>query len=376
MKWCICVLLSFLAISFPFSYVGSAQNNIEQNMMEESKRQLETVLGPSEFTDFSKAADELANGSQGWSFSGLLSNLSDLFWGELKSNMSMLIKMVVVAIMAGVLCNIQGKFAGESISNLGFLTCFIVIAGIAVSIFSDIVSIASETIDTLYMFTQGLIPTISMIISSGGGGATASAMSPTLFVCMQVITYLAKNFFLPMNLGIFALSVINNVTERFHITKLIEFAKQGLKWGIGILLTVYVGLIGFQGISFGYLNGVAGKTVKYAVCNFIPLVGTALAESVEAVCASAVLVKNAVGMAGILSLISICLLPLSKMLVLSLLYRFAAGVAEPVTDRRITNFFSDIAGNITQTFVVLLMVCVMFMISVGLLCTFTNIPMN
>ena len=352
-----------------------AQDGLAEQILADGKEQMVKSEGIAETQNFYERTEKITSGEFEWSFSGVLSYLGNLLFGEIKDNFSSLMKMIVVAVMAGILCNIEGSFAKDSITNMGFLTCFMMIAGLSVSVFRDVVALARETIDNLHIFTQGLIPTVASISVSGGNGAAAS-ISPLLFVCMQTITYLAKNFFLPFHLVICALSIINNVTERFHIGRLIEFARQILKWSTGILLTVYIGLLGFQGFSVGYLNGVAGKTVKYAVCNFIPLVGSALAESVEAVCASAALVKNAVGVAGIISLISICLMPLCKLLALSALYRFAAGVAEPVTDKRITNLLGETAANITQTFVILLMLSVMFIISIGLLCSFTNLPMN
>lgn len=369
-------LFPFLVVLFLLMPIRvCAQDDLTQRMLEDGKVQMEVSEGIAETQNFYDTTEKIANGAFEWSFAGVLNYLGNLLFGEIKANFASLMKMIVVAVMAGILCNIEGNFAKNSITNLGFLTCFMMIAGLSAGVFRDVVDLARETIDTLHIFTQGLIPTVASIAVSGGNGAAAS-VSPLLFVCMQTITYLAKNFFLPFHLAVCALSIINNVTERFHIGRLIEFARQILKWSTGILLTIYIGLLGFQGFSVSYLNGVAGKTVKYAVCNFIPLVGSALAESVEAVCASTALVKNAVGVAGILSLISICLLPLCKLLALSALYRFAAGVAEPVTDKRITNLLGDIASNITQTFVILLMLAVMFIISIGLLCSFTNLPMN
>ncbi|MBQ3226759.1 MAG: stage III sporulation protein AE [Clostridia bacterium] len=366
----VCVIL---LLFLPFRVC--AQDSLTGQILADGKAQMEVSEGIAETQNFYETTEKIANGEFEWSFSGILNYLGNLLFDEIQENFTSLMKMIVVAVMAGILCNIEGNFAKNSITNLGFLTCFMMIAGLSAGVFRDVVALARETIDTLHIFTQGLIPTVASIAVSGGSGAAAS-ISPLLFVCMQTITYLAKNFFLPFHLVVCALSIINNVTERFHIGRLIEFARQILKWSTGILLTVYIGLLGFQGFSVGYLNGVAGKTVKYAVCNFIPLVGSALAESVEAVCASAALVKNSVGVAGILSLISICLLPLCKLLALSALYRFAAGVAEPVTDKRITNLLGETAANITQTFVILLMLSVMFIISIGLLCSFTNLPMN
>jgi len=108
--------------------------------------------------------------------------------------------------------------------------------------------------------------------------------------------------------------------------------------------------------------------VKYALCNFIPLVGGVLAESAEAVIASIRTIRGAVGIAGALAALSLCVAPLVKMLVVSVLYRFAAGVAEPATDQRIVRLLMDLSGNITLILTIVLMVSVMFIISVAMLC--------
>lgn len=373
--------LLFLIILMVFWFPQSASaeesespEKIQQEVLENSSKQIEKSGANTGSFQFFETAQKVADGEWEWNIGSILNRLSDLFFGELSKNCTALIKIIVIAVLAGVLCQLQSSFQGEGIADISFLACFIVIAGLAVSVFAEIMQMAMSAIDNLNLFMQALIPSITGIIAAGGGAASGMTLSPSLFLCMQVITYLAKNVFLPMILVITTLSVINNMTGRFHITKLIEFARQTLKWMSGILLTVFIGVLSLQGFSAAFVDGVAGKTVKYAICNFVPLVGNVLSDSVEAVCASTLIVKNAVGITGVLALLSICLGPLIKILVISVLYRFAAGVAEPATDRRIVNLLSDLAGNITQTFVILLMVCVMFIISVAMLCAVTNIP--
>lgn len=364
------VLLFLLSISTTVL----AQENVEiqQELLKTTAEQIEGCdLGD---FDFLKTAQNTLDGTWRLNPKEVFSRLADLFFLEFKSNLSDVIKIVIVAVLAGVLCNLQGAFNKEGVKTISFLACFVVIANLAVNILAQIINIAIDTIDRLNLFMQGLIPAISAVVAMGGTTA-GQTLSPSLFLCMQIITNLARGIFLPMILLITALSVVNNISGRFHITRLIDFARQLLKWSSGILLTVFIGLLGIQGFSFAFASGVAGKTVKYAICNFIPIVGAVLSDSVEAVCASALIVKNAVGITGVIALISICAIPLIKLLALSLMYRFAAGISEPVTDKRVVNLLGDLASNITQTLVILLMVCVMFVISVAMLCAVTNIPM-
>lgn len=351
----------------------SAESAATDYLFEEAVKKVDDVAMDADGESFSKIATEAMEHGWNKSITDVLDWLKNTFFSELSNNINALIKIVVLAVLTGVICNLNGPFNGEGVASVSFLACFIVIAGFAADILSEIINTAIKTIDSLNIFMQSLIPAISGVVSVTGN-VSLVALSPSLFICMQVITYFAKNVFLPMIMLITALTIINNMTDRFHITKLIEFARQALRWSSGILLTIYIGLLGLQSFSFSFAGGVAGKTVKYAICNFIPIVGAVLSDSVEAVCASAVMIKNAMGIAGVLSLISICASPLIKLLIISLLYRFAAGIAEPVTDKRIVNLLSELAGNITQTFVILLMVSVMFIISVAMMCMAANIP--
>ncbi|MBR5157203.1 MAG: stage III sporulation protein AE [Clostridia bacterium] len=369
------IISAFFVLLFVLSMCTNvlAQDSAElqQEFLKSTAEQLNSVdLGD---FDFLETAQKVSEGTWWLNPKEVLERLADLFFSEFKSNLSSVIKIVIVAVLTGVLCNLQGAFNKEGVKTISFLACFVVISNFAVNILAQIINIAIDTIDRLNLFMQGLIPVLSAVVAAGGT-MMGQALSPSLFLCMQLITNLARGVFLPMILLITALSVVNNISGRFHITRLIDFARQLLKWSTGILLTVFIGLLGIQGFSFAFAGGVAGKTVKYAICNFIPIVGAVLSDSIEAVCASTLIVKNAVGITGALALVSICAMPLIKLLTLSLMYRLAAGISEPVTDKRIVNLLSDLAGNITQTFVILLMVCVMFIISVAMLCAVTNIP--
>lgn len=373
MKKYLCFLLIVFLPCFCFCFVH-AEDGIEQKLLEESVKTIEksgVSVGTFSFDD---AVQKISEGKWDWSLSGILERLSNLFFAEVKANISALVQMIVIAVFAGILCNLQGSFNREGIAEVSFLVCFIVIAGLSVSVFEQMVNTAETAIDSLNLFVQALIPPLTGVIAIGGA-ASGVSVSSSLLICMQVITYLSKSLFLPCILMITALSVVNNMTERFHITKLIEFARQALKWSSGILMTVFVGILSLQGFSSAFVSGVTGKTVKYAIRNFVPLVGSVLAESVDAVCFSAQVIQNALGTAGILALLSICLGPLMKLLVLSLLYRFAAGIAEPATDQRIVSMLGDLASNITQVFVILLAVCLMFIISVAILCAVSAVPM-
>lgn len=361
MKYMYLILLLILFVSLPVQ--AQIPDGQTKEILQETMTLTKDIQIPG--FHFNSIAEKAATGQLRFDFSSVIQYILDLFTKETKQNISLLIKMVVLSVLAGILCNLQQAMPGDGIGEISFLACFSVIAGISVTIVTDLTQIAVETIDSLMLCMAGLMPAMGTLCT--GINPIFSGFYPSLFFAMQTFVVICKNIFLPMITIITALTVINALSGRFHITRLIEFARQTVKWGLGLLLTIFVGILSIHSFTAGSVS-VAGRTVKYALSNFVPLVGGVLAESAEAVLRSFKLIRSAFGISGILALLTLCCVPLAKILSSSVLYRFSAGVVEPATDKRIVSLLMDLSGNITLIFVIVLMVTVMFIISLALLC--------
>ncbi len=367
MKKLLYVLLLLLFISTIWVPPAFAENSTTEAIIESTLSAVESIESPG--IDFAETTEKLISGNVSFSFHDILQSILDLLLKEIKENLSLLIKMLVLAILAGVLCNLQQSIPEDGTGEIAFLACYAVIAGLSVTIVTSLTSLAAETVDSLLLFIGSLMPILCSLVSSARQ-VTLNGFYPTLFLAMQTFVAICRQFFLPFITATSALSVIGCMSNRFQITGLLDTARKVIKWSLGILLTVFVGILGIHGFSAFAAGSVAGRTVKYALCNFIPIVGGVLSESIEAVIASLRLIRGSVGIAGMLVLIVVCALPLAKILSISFLYRFAAGIAEPATDKRIVRLLMDLSGNMTLIFVILLMVTVMFIISIALLCGF------
>ncbi len=355
------IILTAVFISFFFCPLVYAENDFTDELLNEAISSVES--GEVDFEEITKEVEE----GKIFDFSKLLNEAINLLFGEIKGSISMLIKLVVTAVLSGVLCNLKLSKVEGGTAQVSFFACYSLVAAMVINSFYELLSFSSSTVDSLRIFMQSLIPALAAVISAGGSVSLA-AYTPVLFGTMQIIAHIAQNVFLPLIFTVTALSVVNNLSERFHITKLVELLRQILKWGLGLLLTVFVGLLGIQGVSTAFLDGVAGKTVKYALCNFVPVVGGVLADSASAVLYSMGIVKNTLGIAGIVALVTICAVPLAKISAMGILYKLSAGICEPMADKRIVNLLSEISASITQIFGILLMVCIMFIISIAILC--------
>ncbi len=362
MKKILLVLILFLlALPRP---VSAEENPLVQELLQETLTEAGDLS--SENFNFSETAEKVASGKLSLSFESILSSLSKLFLGEVKDNIALLVKLLALSVLAGILCHLAPEDAG-GISALSFLACFLGIAGLSASLIANLTQTATETIDKMLLFISSLMPVMSSLVISAN--VVQAGFFPGLFAAMQGFSFLCRNLFLPMILVLTSLTVISSLSGRFHIARLIDALTKCIKWGLGLSLTVFVGILGLHTFTAKSAATIAGKTVKYALCNFIPLVGGVLSDSAEAVLAGMSVIRGAVGITGVLALLSFCAAPLLEVLATSFLYRFAAGAIEPATDKRIVTFLSALAESITLIFSILLMVTVMFILSLSLLCT-------
>ena len=120
------------------------------------------------------------------------------------------------------------------------------------------------------------------------------------------------------------------------------------------------------------LTGITAKTTKAAVSNFIPVVGKILGDTVDTVMGCSSILKNAIGVVGVIIIIGICIIPIIKLTILTITYYIATAVCEPIADSKIISLL----GQVSDTFKILLgILCamsVMLIIGITLVIKISN----
>lgn len=145
---------------------------------------------------------------------------------------------------------------------------------------------------------------------------------------------------LPLILIGTALGIISKVSDKVQIGKISKYFKTSTIWVLGILLTLFVGILSLEGTLSSSVDGITAKTAKAAVSNFIPVVGKILGDAVDTVIGCSNILKNAVGLVGVIVVIGICILPIIKLAILMWAYYIASAIIEPVADEKIVSLLS------------------------------------
>ena len=95
--------------------------------------------------------------------------------------------------------------------------------------------------------------------------------------------------------------------------------------------------------------GITSKTTKAIVSSAIPVVGKILGDAVDTVVGGGIILKNAIGLVGVIVVIGICIIPIIKLSILTISYKLLATVSQPIADTKIVSLLDQIGDVFTET---------------------------
>ena len=118
--------------------------------------------------------------------------------------------------------------------------------------------------------------------------------------------------------------------------------------------------------------GITAKTTKAAVSNFIPVVGKILGDAVDTVIGCSNILKNAVGIVGVIIILSICIIPIIKLATLMAVYYLGSALCQPIADDKIVKLLGQIGGTFKLLLAIMCSISVMLIIGVTLVIKISN----
>ena len=197
-----------------------------------------------------------------------------------------------------------------------------------------------------------------------GNVASVTLIEPLILFSIVFIGNIITYIILPITYIGTAISIVSNLSEKIELSKLSKFLKSGITWTLGIVVTIFVSILSLEGNLTSSVDGITAKGIKAATTNLVPVVGKALGDSVDMVLGATSILKNAVGIVGMIIIIGICIMPIIKLSVLTITYSLTSAICEPLADKKIVSLLEQMGG----TFKVLLgiMVFTSVLLIVGL----------
>lgn len=282
---------------------------------------------------------------------------------EVKTGIKSLISILAIIIIHSILKAVSESLENDNISKLIYYVQYIAIVTIIMSNFSDIINLVKETSNNLIGFMNTLIPILISLMIYTGSIVTSSMLEPIILFMVNFIGNLIQDILIPIILIIASISIVAKIADKVQVEKLSKFLKSSTVWFLGIILTIFVGIVSLEGTLSSSVDGITAKTAKSIVSSAVPVVGKILGDVVDSVLGCGIILKNAVGFLGVLIIIGICALPIIKLSVLTISYKLVASISEVIADAKIVKLLDEM-GDIFKILLGIL-VSIAFMVIIG-----------
>lgn len=305
----------------------------------------------------------------------ILKKILNLIGGELVGGLSVLGSILAIVIIHSVLKSVSESLENDNISKLIYYVQYILIVTIVMMNFSDIVKVVKDTCNNLVGFMNILVPLLISLMIYTGSITTSGILEPIILFLVNFIGNIIQNIIIPIVLIFTSLIVISKISDNVQIDKLSKFLKSGVVWFFGIVLTIFVEVVSLEGTLSSSVDGITAKTTKAVVSSAIPVVGKILGDAVDTVLGCGIILKNAVGVIGVIIVIGICIIPILKLGILTIAYKLMSAICEPIADKNIVDLLDQI-GDVYKIFLAILCsVSVMLIIGTALVVKISNTGM-
>ncbi len=386
----LCCMFMFLF----HSYIGVSycEDSTQQQIFDELEQNVDNQLSNLDFSDIEKELNQITKNSEYFGKDSFVDRIKKIIDGNLSidyssfisylltiifDNLLAYIPTICLIVSIAIVCSLIGQMGDignkKSVSNIVYFVCFSLIVVIVFKNVMGLVGMTKSTLLSISNQVQVVFPILLTLISAIGGVVSASVYQPAVALLSSVISQIFIAVLVPIFIFVLVFNVVGNLSSNVKLEKLSNFFTSIFKWIIGVVFTLFIAFLSIQGITAISADGISIKTAKFALKSYVPILGGYLSDGISLIMASSVLIKNGVGVAGLVVLLGTIISPVMKVLIFSLSLKLIAGIVEPLSEKRISNFIYGVSKSLSMLIACIVGMGFMYLISVGLVMCSVNV---
>lgn len=350
--------------------VPGAEVQVETALMDEldlsdAQKSLDELLGKDNFS-LKQAVLKLMKGEMPWNLDTLKELAVEAFLGEIDHYRKTAVYLLAIIIASSVFSNFITAFDKGQIADISYYTMYLLMITLLMKVFSSMSQIAQSAVSSVLTFMEAMLPVCIAALYLSSGSLTAAGFSQISLLAVAGVQWMLKSFLLPGVQIYVILLFINQLMKEDYLSKMADLIKTGILWCLKTVTAVLFGMQAIQCMMAPAVDQMKTSVVNKAV-SAIPGLGGAYETVTQTVLGSAVILKNAVGVAGVVALVFLELVPVVKLACGVLLYRALGAVAQPVTDKRVSECIDSVADGGEILLKIVLYAGVLFMLSLAMI---------
>lgn len=261
--------------------------------------------------------------------------ITEKIFSILAENKEAMLHILVIALIAAVFANFSHVFAAGQAADMGFFVLYLLLITLLLQTFEIMIDSVTSSLQLLTEFMKVLCPVYLMASAVVTGSGTSVVFYNLLLFLIYLVQNIVCCFVIPLIHVYLMIRLMNEISPEPYLDRFADLAGTVIAW---ILKTMLVGIVGInliQGLISPALDQVKRSGLQKGL-EAIPGIGNTIGGVTEIVLSAVTLIRNGIGVAGAVVCVAICLVPLIQIAVMTLLYKLASALLEPVSDDRIT----------------------------------------
>lgn len=290
---------------------------------------------PNDNISFQEILDLLLNEEKTIPVEKITDYISGLLFAAIRKNRMAIVFLFVLSLISAFFSNFVNVFQNKQISSIGFYVVYLLMISVCLQAFHLTITGIETSIGQLVTFMKFFSPIYFISMAISVGSVSSIAFYNIVILLIYIVELVIFRLLLPFVHIYLTMQILNFLSEEDVLSKCSELIQMAVDWSIKFLLAAITGISLVEGLLSPAIDTVKRNALTKGV-EMIPGLGDVVGGTGEMLLGVAVLVKNGIGVAGAIIIISICMVPVLNMAVVTLMYKLLAAIVQPLAEKRFT----------------------------------------
>ena len=382
----LCLLLLCLTLSsepVAASALTAEEEAAIEQLQEEVQKLLEALdteeleaylatLPQYEGSDLKEMLASIVTGDFSLDYSSLWQSVLALVWEEGRVMLPAFAVILAVTLLCGILNSAKNGFLKSTMTDIIHFAAYLSVGAVLLSVLISVLQAGFSAIGSMQRQMQIIYPILLTLIAASGGAVSAGIYRPAVAFLSSAVCEMFTAVVLPTSVVVIVLTFVGSLSDEVKTSKLGDFFKSINKWLIGLALGLLGIFLTVQGITAAQYDGISLRAAKYLVSGSVPIVGGFLSGGFDLLTAAGLLIKNSVGVCGIVLLIAQAASPLILLIAFSILLKVVGAIVQAAGENELYSLFSDLSSDTEYFIAGLLTVAFMYLLIIMLVINSAN----
>lgn len=267
--------------------------------------------------------------------------------------------VIAIAVLLGIIKTLPGA-SEQVIALVGTVSISVTVLHAS----DALIWLGVDTVTELSEYGKLLLPVMTAAYAAQGGITASAALYTGTVAFDALLSSLIGKYIVPLLYIHMCLSVAASALGNELLAKLQGFIKWIITWCLKLILYFFTGYMAITGVVSGATDVAALKATKLTIAGVVPVVGGILSDASETVLVSAGIMKNAVGVYGLLAVIALWLGPFIRIGAQYLMLKLTGSICTTFYEGRTTKLVHDFSGTMGMLLAMTGTMCMLLLVSI------------